>query len=99
MQVLHQEHVVYRDLNPSNILLDRGLYVKIVDFGLAKVLADLEPLGYVLVRQRPLQPTTGMNQRRRKSWQFYTAMHFWCEFCYALLSNSSAAAAGLDGPG
>jgi len=38
MQVLHQEHVVYRDLNPSNILLDRGLYVKIVDFGLAKVL-------------------------------------------------------------
>jgi protein kinase X len=43
MQVLHQEHVVYRDLNPSNILLDRGLYVKLVDFGLAKVLNFDDP--------------------------------------------------------
>ena len=43
MQVLHQEHVVYRDLNPSNILLDRGLYVKLVDFGLAKILNFDDP--------------------------------------------------------
>ena len=43
MQVLHQEHVAYRDLNPSNILLDRGLYVKLVDFGLAKVINFDDP--------------------------------------------------------
>lgn len=29
VQYLHNEHVVYRDLNPENILLDRGNYIKV----------------------------------------------------------------------
>ena len=36
IQFLHSEHIIYRDLNPENVMLDRGHYVKLVDFGLAK---------------------------------------------------------------
>jgi len=36
IQFLHAEHIIYRDLNPENVMLDRGHYVKLVDFGLAK---------------------------------------------------------------
>jgi protein kinase X len=38
MQYLHGEHVIYRDLHPENVMLDRGRYVKLVDFGLAKAI-------------------------------------------------------------
>jgi len=36
VQYLHSEHILYRDLNPDNVLLDRGKYVKLSDFGLSK---------------------------------------------------------------
>jgi len=36
MQYFHGEHIIYRDLNPENVLLDEQGYVKLVDFGFAK---------------------------------------------------------------
>jgi len=36
MQYLHGENIIYRDLNPENVLLDEAGYVKLVDFGYAK---------------------------------------------------------------
>ena len=37
---MHSRSLVYRDLKPENILLDDNGYVKICDFGFAKLVSD-----------------------------------------------------------
>lgn len=39
MQYLHADHIVYRGLVPENLLIDKIGYLKLVDFGYAKVRA------------------------------------------------------------
>ena len=39
-EYLHDRKIVYRDLKPENLLLDELGYLKVVDFGFAKVLTD-----------------------------------------------------------
>ena len=37
LQYLHYErHIIHRDVNPTNILVDNDFNVKLADFGLAK---------------------------------------------------------------
>ena len=36
LEVLHNRHILYRDLKPENLILDSAGYLKIADLGLAK---------------------------------------------------------------
>ncbi|ODH46091.1 AGC/PKA protein kinase [Paracoccidioides brasiliensis] len=41
LEYLHDHHIIYRDLKPENLLLDRYGHLKITDFGFAKEVKDI----------------------------------------------------------
>lgn len=40
LEYLHESNIVYRDLKPENVFIDNNGYIKLGDFGFAKVLND-----------------------------------------------------------
>lgn len=37
LEYLHEHHVIYRDIKPENIMLDKEGHIRLIDFGLSKV--------------------------------------------------------------
>jgi serine/threonine protein kinase len=40
LEMLHQEHIIYRDLKPDNIVVDKTGHIKLIDFGFSKCLSQ-----------------------------------------------------------
>ena len=68
---LHQSAVIHRDLKPKNILVQPNGLVKIVDFGIAKVLDENKPelttYGTIMGSPQYLAPEVAKGKRHLSS--------------------------------
>jgi len=48
LEYLHYCSLLYRDLKPENIMIDRNGYLKVTDFGFAKVESDISTFLYII---------------------------------------------------
>ena len=40
LEVLHRHHILYRDLKPENVVIDKEGHIKLIDFGFSKRLSS-----------------------------------------------------------
>ena len=73
LDYLHKKGIVYRDIKPENILIERDGYLKLIDFGMAKILKDDEKTNSFCGTPEYLAPEiiTGEGHNRMADWWSY----------------------------
>ena len=73
LEYLHKKGIVYRDIKPENILLEKDGYLKLIDFGMAKILKEDEKTNSFCGTPEYLAPEiiTGEGHNRMADWWSY----------------------------
>ena len=73
LDYLHKNGIVYRDIKPENILIEKDGYLKLIDFGMAKILKDDEKTNSFCGTPEYLAPEiiTGEGHNRMADWWSY----------------------------
>mmetsp|Transcript_19168 Transcript_19168/g.3093 ORF Transcript_19168/g.3093 Transcript_19168/m.3093 type:complete len:92 (+) Transcript_19168:1944-2219(+) len=40
LEHLHERNIVFRDLKPENVMVDEDGYLRLIDFGVSKIISD-----------------------------------------------------------
>ena len=70
LNYLHKNDIVYRDIKPENILLEEDGYLKLIDFGMAKIIKDDEKANSFCGTPEYLPPEiiTGEGHNKMADW-------------------------------
>jgi len=71
LEAAHGKGLVHRDIKPHNILLNREGAVKVTDFGIAKVVSDLEDTGVIIGSVHYLAPEQARGDATAPSCDIY----------------------------
>ena len=42
LEFLHSKNIIYRDLKPRNVLIDKDGHIKLINFGISRIIEDNE---------------------------------------------------------